>query len=189
MLGWGNKELERSLAPRGVCLYTSVLAQGRDGQAWGPKCAERPLGRKNWGNTLVLSLPLLLQALVLSQQLLDMKNKRQFILHHLSCRQGRNKDEVCRAGLKSSLSNSLQWWRPTYFSVWREEGWGGRVRGINRTWSQRCHLLLRVQDFLLGDSCAGGNGSLTDSCSELELPLLLGGMAQNQTHQKFPWLK
>lgn len=67
-----------------------------------------PSAERTGKHTCSSSLPLLLQALVLSQQLLDMKNKRQFILHHLSCRQGRNKDEVCRAGLKSSLSNSLQ---------------------------------------------------------------------------------
>lgn len=67
-----------------------------------------PLAERTGKHTCSFSLPLLIQALVLSQQLLDMINNRQFILHHLSCRQGRNKDEVCRAGLKSSLSNSLQ---------------------------------------------------------------------------------
>ena len=141
-----------------------------------------PLAERTGKHTCSFSLLLLIQALVLSQQLLDMTNKRQFILHHLSCRKGRNKDEVCRAGLKSSLSNFLQWWGPTYFRVWRGEGWGGRFRGINRTWSQGCLLLFRVQDFLLADSCVGGNqlthrfmfGAGTAAAAA-------GGMAQNQT--------
>ena len=149
-----------------ACLQVCLLG-GEMGRLEDQSMPKGPSAERTGKHTCSSSLPLLLQALVLSQQLLDMKNKRQFILHHLSCRKGRNKDEVCRAGLKSSLSNSLQWWGPTYFSVWRGEGWGGRFRGINR---------LEVAS------------SLTDSCTELELLLLLAGWLRIR-HQNFPWLK
>lgn len=146
------------------------------------KCAERPPTAEELGNTLV-PLPFLCFFKLLSclNNCWTWKIRDNLFLHHLSCGQGRNKDEVCRAGLKSLLSNSLQWWRPTYFSVWREEGWGGRVRGINRTWSQRCHLYSRVQDFLLGDSCAGGNRLTYRFMFGAGTAAAAGGMAQNQT--------
>lgn len=163
-----------------ACLQVCLLG-GEMGRLEDQSMPKGPSAERTGKHTCSSSLPLLLQALVLSQQLLDMKNKRQFILHHLSCRKGRNKDEVCRAGLKSSLSNSLQWWGPTYFSVWRGEGWGGRFRGINRTWSQGCLLFLRVQDFLLADSCVGGSQLTHRFMFGAGTAAAAGGMAQNQT--------
>lgn len=94
-----------------------------------------PLAERTGKHTCSFSLPLLIQALVLSQQLLDMINNRQFILHHLSCRQGRS----------------------------RTSSW--------------LTVVLEV------------TGSLTDSCSELELLLLLLAGWLRIRHQNSPWLK
>lgn len=42
------------------------------------------------------------------------QRERQFIPHQTSCRQGRNKEEECKSGLKYSLSNSSS-------VVWKDE--------------------------------------------------------------------